>query len=88
MKYRAAKKVFALLMALWCAGSLCALGKELRALDRELEALEEATKEAEQELYAPENPHRQVLLVEEGDLVFFDAGKQSVIVESRHGRRK
>ena len=77
MKFEAAKKVFALLMALWCAGRLCALGKELRALDRELGALERAIGAAEHELFAPEPSGWQGQLIEEGDLVFFDAGKQS-----------
>lgn len=85
---KAAKKVFLLLMALWCAGSLCALAKELRALDRELGALEQAVEEAEQELSAPEISGGQSPMIEEGDLCFFDAGKRNCIVESRHGRGK
>ncbi len=77
MRRTAVKKVFAFLMALWCAGTLGALAKELRVLDRELQTVEEAIEEATQELLAPETPGRQVLLIEEGDLVFFDAGKQN-----------
>lgn len=88
MKDHPAKKIFALLMALWCVGRLATLSGELRELDRELQALERIIAETELELAAPEKSGGENRRIEAGDLVFFDAGKRNCIVEVRPGRRK
>lgn len=87
MKRNPAKKLFVLLMALWCARSLTLLAGELRAMSRELQILEEAIRETELQIGALEEMP-EAREIQPGDLVFFDAGKRNCIVEARHGRGK